>query len=113
MRTSIFSAAAATALAFAGLGAAADADEWKSRSIYQVMIDRYAHDDGSTDTTCEMHLFCGGTWKGLKNKLDYIQGEQHCIRTSSAAPCAEHAANERIMQTWASPPSRSAPLSRT
>lgn len=90
MRTSFLSVAAAAALAFAGLGSAADADEWKSRSIYQVMIDRYAHDDGSTDTTCEMHLFCGGTWKGLKNKLDYIQGEQTASR---APPLPNHAAN--------------------
>jgi alpha-amylase len=45
------------------------------------MIDRYAHDDGSTDPTCELHLFCGGTWKGLENNLDYIQGEQAaCFR---------------------------------
>ncbi|EAQ90248.1 hypothetical protein CHGG_02183 [Chaetomium globosum CBS 148.51] len=73
MRTSVFHAAAAAALVFAGLGSAADLDEWKSRSIYQVMIDRYAQTDGSTDKTCEMHLFCGGTWKGLMNKLDYIQ----------------------------------------
>jgi alpha-amylase len=75
MRPSLLSVAAA-ALAFAGLGSAADAAAWKSRSIYQVMIDRYAHADGSTDTTCDMSLFCGGTWKGLKNNLDYIQGEQ-------------------------------------
>jgi alpha-amylase len=73
MRTSVVSAAVATALAFAGFGSAADLDEWKSRSIYQVMIDRYARTDGSTDATCEMHLFCGGTWKGLVNNLDYIQ----------------------------------------
>ena len=75
MRTSVFSAAVAAALGFAGLGSAADIDEWKSRSIYQVMIDRYAQTDSSTDKTCEMHLFCGGTWQGLMNKLDYIQGE--------------------------------------
>ncbi|KAL2131346.1 hypothetical protein VTI74DRAFT_5235 [Chaetomium olivicolor] len=73
MRASIFSGAVAAALAFAGLGAAADIEAWKSRSIYQVMIDRYARPDGSTDATCELYKFCGGTWKGLMNKLDYIQ----------------------------------------
>ncbi|KAK4120522.1 glycoside hydrolase family 13 protein [Parathielavia appendiculata] len=74
MRTSIIGAAVATVLAFADVGSAANATEWKSRSIYQVMIDRYARTDGSTDATCEMHEFCGGTWKGLLNNLDYIQG---------------------------------------
>ncbi len=87
MRSSLLSAAAA-ALAFAGLGSAANATTWKSRSIYQVMIDRFAHADGSTDTTCEMQLFCGGTWKGLKNNLDYIQGESFHLRAPChAVPC--------------------------
>ncbi|KAK4231914.1 glycoside hydrolase [Podospora fimiseda] len=73
MRSSILSAVTAAAtLAFSGLGHAAGIDEWKSRSVYQVMIDRFARTDGSS-AECEMHLFCGGTWKGLMNKLDYIQ----------------------------------------
>lgn len=76
-------AAAAAALSFAGLAFAADAAEWKSRSIYQVMIDRFARTDGSTTAECELHRFCGGTWKGLKNNLDYIQGEQS---SSSSQP---------------------------
>jgi alpha-amylase len=74
MRTSTIGAAVASALAFAGSGLAANATEWKSRSIYQVMIDRYARTDGSTDAACEASLFCGGSWKGLMNNLDYIQG---------------------------------------
>lgn len=75
MRSSIINVAAVAALVFSGQSSAADAAEWKSRSIYQVMVDRYAHTDGSTTAECEMHLFCGGTWKGLMNQLDYIQGE--------------------------------------
>jgi alpha-amylase len=74
MRASIIGAGVASALAFAGLGSAANATEWKSRSIYQVMIDRFARTDGSADATCEPSLFCGGSWKGLMNNLDYIQG---------------------------------------
>jgi len=64
---------AGAAMALARLGSAANMTEWKSRSIYQVMIDRYARTDGSS-AECEAHLFCGGTWAGLTNKLDYIQG---------------------------------------
>ncbi|KAK3997731.1 glycoside hydrolase [Cladorrhinum sp. PSN332] len=73
MRSSILSAVTAASLAFSGLSNAAGIDEWKSRSVYQVMIDRFARTDGSTSAECEMHLFCGGTWKGLMNKLDYVQ----------------------------------------
>jgi len=74
MRSStIISTAVATALAFAGVASAANITEWKSRSIYQVMVDRFARTDGSTDAACDVSLFCGGTWKGLMNNLDYIQ----------------------------------------
>ncbi|KAK1634324.1 alpha amylase [Colletotrichum phormii] len=72
MRTSTLAWAAVTALS--ALVEAADLEAWKSRSIYQIMIDRYAHTDGSTDHECELYKFCGGTWAGLTNKLDYIQG---------------------------------------
>lgn len=73
MRYSVLNAAAVAAVAFTGLASAVNMTEWKSRSIYQVMIDRYARTDGSTDHECEAHLFCGGTWAGLIKKLDYIQ----------------------------------------
>ncbi|KAL2015289.1 hypothetical protein VTK56DRAFT_5914 [Thermocarpiscus australiensis] len=73
MRASLLGSAAAAALAFAGLSSAANATEWKTRSIYQVMIDRFARTDGSTTAECDMSRFCGGSWKGLVNHLDYIQ----------------------------------------
>jgi alpha-amylase len=55
---------------------AASKDAWRSRSIYQVMIDRFARTDGSTTFPCNVtdRIYCGGTWKGLQNSLDYIQG---------------------------------------
>lgn len=71
-------------LAIAALGAlsllqpalAATTEQWRSRSIYQVIVDRYARTDGSTTAACDVEeqIHCGGTWKGLENKLDYIQG---------------------------------------
>ncbi|KAK3953249.1 glycoside hydrolase superfamily [Pseudoneurospora amorphoporcata] len=73
MRSSLLTGAVAAALSFSGYAAAADAEAWKSRSIYQVMIDRFARTDGGS-VDCKLHEFCGGTWKGLTNKLDYIQG---------------------------------------
>ncbi|KAB8225235.1 glycoside hydrolase superfamily [Aspergillus novoparasiticus] len=55
---------------------AADTKAWKSRSIYQAMTDRFARTDGSTidayNTTAG--LYCGGTWRGMIDRLDYIQG---------------------------------------
>ncbi|KAJ5404568.1 hypothetical protein N7509_004439 [Penicillium cosmopolitanum] len=58
------------------LSAAAGIAEWKSRSIYQTMTDRFARTDGSTVSPCNTTagLYCGGTWRGTIDKLDYIQG---------------------------------------
>ncbi|KAI0598283.1 glycoside hydrolase family 13 protein [Biscogniauxia sp. FL1348] len=48
--------------------------EWKKQSIYQVLTDRFAKTDGSTDACSNLRNYCGGTYQGLINKLDYIQG---------------------------------------
>lgn len=47
--------------------------EWRAQSIYQVMTDRFARTDGSTIASCNLGDYCGGTWEGLINHLDYIQ----------------------------------------
>ena len=49
---------------------------WRSQSIYQVLTDRFARADGSTTAACNTRdqVYCGGTWQGIINKLDYIQG---------------------------------------
>ncbi|ORY57547.1 glycoside hydrolase family 13 protein [Pseudomassariella vexata] len=47
--------------------------EWQQQSIYQVVTDRFARTDGSTTASCETTTYCGGTWKGITNALDYIQ----------------------------------------
>ncbi|KAH8152050.1 uncharacterized protein LAJ45_04044 [Morchella importuna] len=69
-------------LSFALLGAltalthAATPAEWRSKSVYQVLTDRFARTDGSTTASCntEDRKYCGGTYQGIINKLDYIQG---------------------------------------
>lgn len=58
----------------AGLAAALSPAQWRSKSIYQVLTDRFALTDGSTTASCDTNLYCGGTWQGIINKLDYIQG---------------------------------------
>ena len=47
-------------------------DEWKTRSIYQILTDRFARtsDAGS----CTLSQYCGGNYQGIINHLDYIQG---------------------------------------
>lgn len=53
---------------------AASAEEWKSRSIYQVLTDRFARNDGAGYGCDNLGNYCGGGYIGLKNNLDYIQG---------------------------------------
>lgn len=48
-------------------------DEWQSQSIYQIITDRFAKTDNSTDACPDLGCFCGGTWQGIINQLDYIQ----------------------------------------
>lgn len=74
VRIPSFTLASATLATLATLTNAADLADWRSKSIYQVMVDRFARTDGSTDASCVLYEFCNGTWAGLINKLDYIQG---------------------------------------
>lgn len=62
------------ALGAAPLAQATDFSGWATQSIYQVMTDRFARTDNSTSHTCDLLQYCGGTWQGIINKLDYIQG---------------------------------------
>ncbi|KAK6227146.1 alpha amylase [Colletotrichum tabaci] len=67
----------AAAALFHGVAVSAlSAAEWRSQTIYQVMTDRFARTDGSTTAPCSTAeaTYCGGTWKGIAQKLDYIQG---------------------------------------
>ncbi|KAJ8059596.1 hypothetical protein OCU04_011251 [Sclerotinia nivalis] len=50
-------------------------EEWRTRSIYQVFTDRFARTDASNTTDCpsQTYGYCGGTWQGIINRLDYIQ----------------------------------------
>jgi alpha-amylase len=52
---------------------AANSAQWRTQSIYQIMTDRFARTDGSAPS-CDVNLYCGGSWRGIIDKLDYIQG---------------------------------------
>ena len=58
----------------AAVAVAGDTAAWKQRSVYQVLTDRFARTDGSTSTCTNLSKYCGGTFKGLENHLDYIKG---------------------------------------
>lgn len=47
-------------------------EEWLSRSIYQLLTDRFArtYDTGY----CNLGQYCGGSYQGIIQKLDYIKG---------------------------------------
>ncbi|TLS21861.1 uncharacterized protein PpBr36_09545 [Pyricularia pennisetigena] len=63
-------------LQIATLVHAADTAAWKSRSIYFALTDRVARSSNDTGgVSCSnLSKYCGGTFKGLESKLDYIKG---------------------------------------
>ncbi|KAK5109402.1 hypothetical protein LTR62_007068 [Meristemomyces frigidus] len=54
----------------------ATVDEWRGRSIYQVVTDRFAINSHTPWMPCQTQLgpYCGGQWRGMMENLDYIQG---------------------------------------
>ena len=46
----------------------------RQRSVYQVLTDRFERGDGQ-NTYCDVSRreYCGGTWRGITSRLDYIQ----------------------------------------
>lgn len=49
-------------------------EDWKSRTIYQLLTDRFARTDGSTAQCNNLSGYCGGSYQGVINNLDYIAG---------------------------------------
>lgn len=72
----LFSALLSFFLHFTSLVTAADTNAWKSRSIYFVLTDRVARSTSDTGggSCSNLGNYCGGTFKGLESKLDYIKG---------------------------------------
>lgn len=56
---------------------AATSEQWRGRSIYQIITDRFALPAGSTtpSNACDTmkQRYCGGTWLSIKDNLDYVQ----------------------------------------
>lgn len=57
------------------------AEEWRSRTIYQLLTDRFAQAPGqenpqlcsNNQNEFEIRHYCGGTFSGIISKLDYIK----------------------------------------
>ena len=47
---------------------------WEDRVIYQVLTDRFAKGPGSAQPCEDLSNYCGGTWRGIYEHLDYIAG---------------------------------------
>ncbi|KIY68006.1 glycoside hydrolase family 13 protein [Cylindrobasidium torrendii FP15055 ss-10] len=54
---------------------AATAEQWRGRSIYQIITDRFALAEGADLNACDPgdKTYCGGTWNSIRENLDYIQ----------------------------------------
>jgi alpha-amylase len=46
--------------------------EWKQRTIYQLLTDRFARSDNSSTPCADLDTYCGGTFDGIVAHLDYI-----------------------------------------
>jgi alpha-amylase len=46
-------------------------EEWKTRVVYQLLTDRFARTNGDK-AGCDVSKYCGGTFRGILNNLDYI-----------------------------------------
>ena len=60
-------------LLLAGGALAGTKEEWKKRTVYQVLTDRFWRSSGDTKTPCLWKEYCGGDHLGIMQKLDYIK----------------------------------------
>ena len=70
----MFSKIAVASAALLATSSAAQVDEWKKRAVYQVLTDRFATENDNAGSCGNLSQYCGGTYKGMINHLDYIAG---------------------------------------
>ena len=47
---------------------------WENKVIYQILTDRFAIGSGAESACADLTNYCGGTWRGIYDNLDYIVG---------------------------------------
>ena len=67
MKKMLLTSAMLAAYAFAG-----DTSAWKKRSVYQLLTDRYAKNNGDT-SGCNLSNYCGGDFGGIQKNLQYVK----------------------------------------
>ncbi|THV08060.1 glycoside hydrolase family 13 protein [Dendrothele bispora CBS 962.96] len=74
MSLSILCSLLAVSLFTSGVNAAT-AEQWRSRSIYQIITDRFALPAGANLNNCDVdaQTWCGGTWNTIRDNLDFVQ----------------------------------------
>lgn len=88
-------------------GRAGDTEGWKKRTVYQVITDRFArstdHAEGAWNKQqgkeggcTDLSKYCGGTWKGIQNNLDYIQVRETKTPEEEIFTCS--GINRRVLQ---------------
>ena len=63
-----------TSALLATIAIAGNTADWKKRSVYQVLTDRYHKNNNDTNACNNLSNYCGGTFNGIANNLDYIAG---------------------------------------
>lgn len=48
-------------------------DQWRSRTVYQLLTDRFSRGNGDNSPCPDLGNYCGGTFKGITQNLAYIQ----------------------------------------
>jgi alpha-amylase len=61
-------------LSFCCYSLAATAEEWRGRTIYQILTDRFARTNGSSIPCANFKDYCGGSFQGITSNLNYITG---------------------------------------
>ena len=51
-----------------------DKDEWRGRTVYQLLTDRFSRGKSHRGGCGNLGNYCGGTFKGIIEDLDYIEG---------------------------------------
>ena len=60
-------------LVYISIASSHTASEWQNRTIYQLLTDRFARNDGDLSPCTDLSNYCGGGFVGIMNNLDYIQ----------------------------------------
>jgi alpha-amylase len=64
----------ALALSLLPWASAASKDQWKDKVLYQLLTDRFDQTTSTLRACSDLTDYCGGTFKGIEKRLDYIAG---------------------------------------